>query len=917
MSSAEASEPRGVYAHRSALIPPDLVSEHEEEICNLLNGLATTPADALAQNALFVAIRFASPALASEIVRCSISGNGAQATALSESVRKYARRASQRATPFGSFAGIGGVEGVDADEEFSSAATIESDSGDAAKRTFGNLEIAGAMLYANQSARFSAEKVVITELTMTDDDQAVRKSWVRRTGLVDEAWESCRDGLPLEQLRRRLRERAGLAEESSRVHAFIKKLVDAQVLFALPPEVSARNFLNGQPRVHMGEVVAVPPERIVWCRAAAAAPPPRVVQRRIERASQILVRLQQPSPYAKSVADYSSKFLARYGAGLRVNALEATDEVHGIGYMSLEKLSKSEALPAVRMTLQNILARADKTNQSVTVSRDELFAMCDPERARLQFSTDVVYEYDSATDRVGFANMASTPIGGQSTGRFWAATPPRWWMDHSDRDPKGRRIEPVEMTCLPRFRRALNVIGMPQTGIRYISTDLMGSDLNALSVREIDMVHDGNKLWLLPEGADTPLVIRNMSMYNYADLAPALASTLFLIAREGERDWMPFPWVEDQASKFLPEILFENMVLSKAAWRVPDDLLKSNAPDAIWESKFGAWATHVNLPVEVEAGERDNLLRFDRTEQLERLAIRRVLRAESPIVFKPAVPRSGVAREYVQRVNISGKSEPRTQTRIFSSPPRYRTSPIRKDWLSVELPGSIDTATSAEALTLLRKAAIHVGASDWHFVNFRTHDDHIRFRARVPDSGRQLLLLDRILELSEGLFSDVRVTFYRPEYQRYGGEEQFNKIATSFTASSDAAVDLAAQYLPAQRNAHFRGAVLSVQKILKAMLGDGWEDLTLGALQAVSVPPHLRRLKRELATVEEPQVKISALDRLTEPIGAWNRPSVIVSTLHMHSNRFFGPAPDLEQLMINCLRADLLGARTRRASNGS
>lgn len=863
--------------------------------------------EARAGNALFEAIDDASPALAESLV-IPTSSERSRAKLLA-SVRRYAMRGQQRATPFGVFAGVGIPTvhpGRGAHSEWMNSLVMTTRSAARCAPLLENSAGAGH-LYANLLASFEGDEVVVEEVVLSGPAASPRQASTRGGAAVRAAWTAARGGIARADLIHALSDLAPTVADE-RINHLVDVLIDAQVLLRLPEATTPAKIVQAEARPlssHSGS--SEMEEGARWMRVSAVEPPDIGVQRRVDRLARRLVQTRQHFPFAEARRRYGDRFAERYGIGVRVPLLEAVRSAGGVGHMSATKdTATREELPqAHRDVLDGLLERA--SHGTVALSETDINALTDPIRRDLAYRTDVLYRHDPSTDRLSFAVMATTALEGQSLGRFWQGLPPKVTHDEHLFDPLGREVEPVEFFYLPREQRDLDVMNMPRSTRRYITAHFTSGSPDEIPLDEIDLAHDGDTVWLLARDSRVPLVIRNRSMYNHELRGSALVKTVLGLGLEPERPWIPFSWGPTVALPKVPEVTYEGVVVSKGTWRIPSRLLDKTVPANEWMEKFSEWSMAAELPQWIEAGAGDNLLAFDVRDRSGALDARDAMRRDSPVLFRAPMPGGTAPVEYIQTVDVG--RQPQDPTAPFPSIQLFEQSKIAREWVSAELVlGGVGKADPSRLVRLVQKAR-ELGARDWHFVQYRESDEHLRWRAHLPDPSAREKMTEALLDLADSEQTVIRLVPFRPEYQRYGGEAAFEGIARIFTQSSDHA--LSAQARRARRpSERLAVAAASATAMLDAILPGQWHELFVQSYQHIRPPANSRKVLDEART-SMPRPEIGSLPRLEEL--ALERPaeSVVSSLLHMHANRFFGIDRATEHLLIALLRSLALTS-TRR-----
>lgn len=878
------------------------------EIKRLLREPGLHAVYSLERNELFKAIEVASPALSKSMRQGALRGASPNETAgLHRSLERYAKRAAFRATPFGLFAGVGPVD-AEASKVIDGVQIVRSRSARGHSPILDSSSpLEYRVLYSNATLRVAGAYGYVPELVLQQSGTRAQQSLFRTSPLLLEIWRYCASGRNADQVRAFI-ESARPGSDAAKADDLLRGMVRSQVLFLLEERTRLCDIV-GNP----GQDAGSDSQQIVRTFLAAGSPPAEYVSRRVESVVRRLFRHMQEVPDTAHRDRFGTSFLEKYGAGVRVSYLVATNAASGIGQIDLqEAISPLRTIPVAKRTevLQSLIMRAARDGSNTAeLSESDIEALSEESRSDLGVDTDVLYSLDSTTGLVHFRPMPTTSLGGQSLGRFWDQVSPEWFESClSPTNPLGEEVEPVQLWYFPRFIQSLDVMHSPQVTERYIALGVENeSDPQCIPLAHLELLHDGQRLLLFEQGSDIPLVVRNLSMFNYPQLAPPDAQTLMTIGREIERDWVPFNWGSESAVSQLPRVTYRQVVVSKALWRLPTILLNEDLSLSDWTEEFVLWRDACHVPNLMEFGAGDNLLVMSTVDESSFSEIRRSMSADSAVAFESTPLSDSTAVEYIQRVRVEAKRKRKPERNAYANSPSFVHRSPAIDWISFELVGGRRREPAVSDLEELVSVAGRLGVIDWHFVRYNRPDLHTRLRFRIAGDNsertRRELEVSAFLLLESSL-SNVRIVPFLPEYLRYGGEPAFADIARAFTLSSEAALqaELSQRRLPGH-SAHLGAAVDSAVTSLRFLFGNEWSKVTLPAIAGNQAPRVWRKERSDVVsafaeTCESVDGRLSQYDSLRmQPVG------IAQSVLHLHSNRFFGLSRESEAHFLSTLRS--------------
>jgi len=274
---------------------------------------------------------------------------------------------------------------------------------------------------------------------------------------------------------------------------------------------------------------------------------------------------------------------------------------------------------------------------------------------------------------------------------------------------------------------------------------------------------------------------------------------------------LAFRWGSFADARFLPRVVFGNVVLSPASWRI------DKATIAAWlgltteerQREIGAWRAREGIPRWVQVGQGDNLLSLDLgnpwcvdalADDLHRSHTDRVSELiPAPEDFWLHSPEGRHAHEvmipFVRRAAVQSV---RAARRRLDEPADLRRFTPGGRWLYAKFYGSAlasEAVLASELYPLIEKWRAAGSIDRWHFVRYRDSDDHLRVRFHgAPDA-----LCNEVRPALERLFQRVahgsaiwRCQFdtYEREATRYGGPEAIELAENVFDLDSETVVGL-------------------------------------------------------------------------------------------------------------------------------
>jgi thiopeptide-type bacteriocin biosynthesis protein len=550
------------------------------------------------------------------------------------------------------------------------------------------------------------------------------------------------------------------------------------------------------------------------------------------------LRRMTPRKSPQTVLDrFRQRFISRYG-DREVDLMSALDEDIGIGFDIDPGSRRSEGLLAdfrfpaaadsatttrLDARLRHLIVLLERAwrehRQEIVLSEADLKELAGEDPAPLP-DVFTVFGYVMAPDPAAPSASAmrfallSVSEGAGLFGRFCRADP---ILREKVRDLLAREeaLRPdadfAEVVYLPDDR-AGNVVCRPALRAREIAflgvSGLAPADQIGLSDLTVSVA--GGRIVLRSRSTRREVLPRLTCAHNFAGNHASVYRFLASLAKQDVAGALAFSWGACADALFLPRVVYGEVVLSAASWRVD----KSTA--TAWRALDGdqrrrqiaAWRDCEGVPRWVQVGQFDHLLTLDLDnalcidvliEELARGAARRVTElTPPPHRYCVRSPEGRHASEVmIPWIRDPAPPAPNAATLPPLDRGRRRFTP-GTEWLYAKLYGSLN-ATEDALKTGVRELVADCRAAglidSWHFVRYRDEDDHLRVRVH----GAASTLRDQVVPRFEALFerltrSDAiwRSQFdtYEREATRYGGEEAIELAERIFDVDSDFVLSL-------------------------------------------------------------------------------------------------------------------------------
>lgn len=392
---------------------------------------------------------------------------------------------------------------------------------------------------------------------------------------------------------------------------------------------------------------------------------------------------------------------------------------------------------------------------------------------------------------------------------------------------------------------------------------------------------------------------------------------------------------------FYPRVQYHNIILSAAAWRLEWSQYKS--------SGLSLKKYFIDLGVSrfVRTGIGDQTLCIDCHDQESLSLLEHLLEKDNRLYVEETIAPGG--RYFVDNEGNSFAGQflltlqHSTMIYDYTTPVIRAKSNIEQSnyapgskWLYLELyahPRQFDHLLSQYIKPWLKE---HAGLMErWFFIRFNEGGHHIRLRVEMRDKEHLSRLLSSLTEaLDKTIVYDIQVKTYKPEIERYG-IEMMDSIERHFHSDSQLVLDLVNSAF--DDNAKYRLCVLLFQRvqasgIFKPNVFDlwisknmqGWEqEHKLAGPDFKSLNQHYKAFEAtNTGTYDESIIGRyqtfvdSLLDTLmqAEPLA---RLDLLSNLIHMHVNRMFNYHQRVHEMIVYYFMSKYLDALKRKANASS
>lgn len=550
-------------------------------------------------------------------------------------------------------------------------------------------------------------------------------------------------------------------------------------------------------------------------------------------------------PELEDLKRFNNKFLQRYGDKC-VPIMQAIDQQVGVGYGELtrpygrdeEHWAPTAFTRSALETNQNLpigyslLLQAIKDNNSTNIQLEHHVFQESKSVKELPNSISVLYSvYD---DNIFLENVCG-PSGTRLAGRFSLLNSEIAHLckslSRSDQDANPEVI--FFDISIAAEDNVDNINRREQVNSSTLSILAFDFDQNQLSLEDIYILSNHGKLHLYSKKHNKRLIPRLSSAYNHS------RSTLPLLRLLGDLQYQEvkanfefrlfdlYPNMD-----FYPRMTYQNIIISPSAWRVNLAELKEFCGTKLNESNLVSYLRSKGMDRFILTRTEDRTLLFDldnKSDMLELLYI--ISRFPNFLVeeaFLPSSPK--VSDTKGQSYNCQHMVFLEHQRTLYKKTPyRFSTSHDQQtfapgsDWLYYHIYIHPDSADNWLKNTLRKILSANKNRYlSWFFIRYNDAlGEHLRIRFLLTSSHFALGMMEAVEEqihpeLEMGVLSDVQLHTYQREIERYW-QVPISDVETHFGIDSRYALAVLAEGI--DRDTKYWLCIRTIIKIGKEILG--------------------------------------------------------------------------------------------------
>lgn len=302
-----------------------------------------------------------------------------------------------------------------------------------------------------------------------------------------------------------------------------------------------------------------------------------------------------------------------------------------------------------------------------------------------------------------------------------------------------------------------------------------------LRLDDIDVLIRGSDLILHSKSLNKRLIPRLSTAYNYSRSDLPLFRLLCDIQAQGiVTNLIPDLQTIIPNAEHYPRLMFKNVVLGREAWRIRYN------PDFEQQDSLKAYLKGKQLSRFIKVGHADQTVRLDLEDQNQRDLLHSILKARTELLVSEVLAETDAVIQDSEGNNFASelilslfhKEQIYKSFRInYEAPKVQRNFPPGSEWIYFNL--FCSNSVSNEILIDHVGPVLHKLSKEltgWFFIRYNEGGDHIRLRLKPKNSQSYQSVFNKVsgilLQLmGEGILRDMQLATYRRELERYGNAD--------------------------------------------------------------------------------------------------------------------------------------------------
>ena len=504
------------------------------------------------------------------------------------------------------------------------------------------------------------------------------------------------------------------------------------------------------------------------------------------------MNLRRKGGRKNSLEEYKLKFVGKYGENCSVPFVEVINKDSGIGFPECYYGEGGEAIETSEPIMQMFERKYEEAllhGDSINFDSNDLDTLKIDDSNSLE-SFELNFNIKKVNDNIKLylgPNIGSGQAG-RSFGRFHALNEP---LRSTIKKLSTQNSMNVELSFVPRQIRIANV--MQNYSAECYNTSFFTTSwdsVNELRLEDIYIRYSDGKFHFTTSKGEDELNFTMNNMLNTDSQSKILRLLVDLSELEyGLSHWSLFPWdILAQERIYIPEISFEGITLATAQWNlsvIREQLLVKNK-FADQKELFNNFIQTYKVPNDIILKYADNELRLDLSTDSDLEILFKNIRKYKHATLREIEQGESIFKDHLGNYNAeivvpiiketNEKNNPEAKV-TFKNEVKRTYLPFC-DWIYFKLYGPKERQNDLLSYwnDFLKKILPDLSyQAKMFYMRYNDVNDHVRIRVNCDSIENNFSLYLATVEdlfpklIESGIVSEIEVSSYKPEVNRYGG----------------------------------------------------------------------------------------------------------------------------------------------------
>lgn len=354
----------------------------------------------------------------------------------------------------------------------------------------------------------------------------------------------------------------------------------------------------------------------------------------------------------------------------------------------------------------------------------------------------------------------------------------------------------AEVTCTPVAHKIANISRAPIPYDYEIALNTASStDKYSIELDDLYIGSSNEQLYLWSKSLQKRVIPRQSHAASLKSHFPEIYIFLIKLGLSDQSLINNFCFTNFSTFPKIPEIRYRNIVLKRAEWNLNTEIINNLHAGKDIISALKKWKNKYEIPdiIGLSSGEAPTIFNLKNNLHLELLQkiLKKNLNRIDIYTFIDVTYqlKNNAFSQNISQIayinnNVTYLNGQNTK-RVYNK----ETLSLNDDWIYFKI--YFNKFYKHYHMIYIKEIfLLNKNIKNWHFVNYKDEKEHIRVRVQLSELKNQWKITKMILEhldklIAEKIVDDYNINNFEPEYNRYGGKENFDDILEWFKIDSE------------------------------------------------------------------------------------------------------------------------------------